>query len=766
MKIILSFFQKRIFYSLITFAGLSLFLKKLYKTSIPLLFILSVTLHTKAQCLKDITDTQPFTVTANNQIAGYPATDAFTNDDLAYNGWQTSINPEPASTCWIAARFTSGSQLVRGYSITSLDEGTTDKAPSDWLLEASNDGISWTTLDTRSSEVFFYPGETHIYSFVNSVSYNYYRINVSQTQNPITTLAISEIQFFADVCLQGTVFTDNGDRASAYNAVGDTPIPGVTVNIVTKPAGTVAASTITNVSGQYFFNAAQVPAAGSFSVIVTPPAGKIFVTQPSNIWSTSVTLPSVEEEPADGSFFFDYHLSDTYYPAATNRMLFAGGNIDFGMKAAKPPAPFVCLGNPGAPNLITIASNGTFGVTSAAWETIHPHQKGFAYGSNLLYAGMPAGYTNYTFNNIPTSNSGNLGVLLDEGLYNITSFAGTLSDISYMPYSSSLQNDVLGGWRKSYGITTADPYDQFLALNGATAGSLPFFKQTGLSLTAGDTYTLAFYGKHANSYAQVTQLSVTDAQIVVELLDNGNSVVSSGNLYLNPPTSYIDDRPESNWQLRMFSFTAPGGSGPFTVQLRASTTAAFGNDFYIDNVVLYACSLSLLPLQVVDFTARPSGILDAELHWTISNPLTATAEVQHSYDGKTFSNLSNVTLTADKTSYTFIHKLPGNAVHYYRLKINESKDRTMYSTVKTVDMHSNNSVLLYPNPVANEVHIQSANNLLQVSILDASGKCIKTQKDINRLQATVGCKDLAAGLYYIKVQANDGSSLHKIIVKH
>jgi hypothetical protein len=569
------------------------------------------------------------------------------------------------------------------------------------------------------------------------------------------------MQLFEEVCLSGTVFEDNGDRLSSYNSTNDIPLPGIRVSIVTSPAGNIVASTVTNASGAYNFNSANIPATGSFSVIVNPPAGKFFVTHPANVWSTRAVFASIEDEPPTGAVFFDYHLNSvTSRLSAVNRMKFSGGNLDFGLKTSAPPIVFACGFGP-LVNLITEAENGHFGTSSYVLETAHPHQKGFSY-DGTLYSSLPAACTEYAFNNTSATSGSARGVLIREGVYTVTSFPGTLSDLSYGPYMNQMLNNVMGGWRKSYGTTTADVNDKFLAVNGATAGSLPFFKQTNLSLIGGAVYTLAFYGKHANSFAQG---ALADAQIVIEVMDNGNSVVTSGFLNLDRTTSFLDDRPEAPWQLRLFSFAAPGGSGPFTVQLRASTTAALGNDFYIDDIVLYPCSFSLLPLQVSNFSARAIND-DVNLTWDLKPPSSGLVETEYSSDGRTFLPLGSLRLNEAETRYLFRHEKPGVGMHYYRLKITDQQGKVTYSAIRIVDMlgGNNDRIFLYPNPVTDKLYVQSGETIDAYEIIDASGRVVRKQ-NTGTIQFQVDASVLNRGIYYLKLIKKEKTSIHKFIIR-
>lgn len=729
------------------------------------LFAIAGNTSTFSQCLKDITDTKPVTVSALASNTSFAASKAFDNVDNASSGWATTHNVEPGNASWIRVFFANGPEMIKGYSISALDDnsGNNNKAPSEWKLQASNDGSTWIDVDSRSGEVFVAPGETHVYSFDNNTRYRYYRFRISQTFLASSNqLMISEIQLFEDVCLTGTVFQDNGDRLPAYNPANDIPLAGIPVSIVTAPAGNVVATTTTNISGAYNFNRDDIPASGSFSVIVNPPAGKVFVTHPAVLWSRRAVLPSVEEEPPTGSVFFDFHTNtSTNTLSAVNRMRFAGDDLDFGLKISTPPPPFTCASS-SLVNLITEADNGHFGTSSNVWETAHPHQKGFTYNGNL-YSSMPAACTDYTFSNTTSASGAARGVLFREGVYAVTSFPGTLSDLTYGAYMSQMLNNVAGGWRKSYGTTTADVNDKFLAVNGATTGSLPFFKQRNLNLVSGTVYTLAFYGKHANSFAQG---ALADAQIVIEVMDNGNSVITSGFLDLSRTTSFADDRPDAPWQLRIFSFTAPGGTGPFTVRLRASTTAAVGNDFYIDDIVLYPCSFSLLPIKLINFSARTDMNDDVNLSWEINTPTDASVETEYSIDGNRFSSFGFVNLRASETKYVFRHQNPGMGVHFYRLKITDVQGKITYSPIRRVNIGGENTdkIMMYPNPVTDKVYVQSGSIVDAYEIIDGSGKLIR-RRSAGSNQFQIDASVLNRGIYYLKIVKKDQVSIHKLVIR-
>lgn len=77
-------------------------------------------------------------------------------------------------TGWIGYKFTAG-KIVARYSVKCF---FVSSAPKDFTFEGSNDGLSWTVLDTRVNQMW-YESEEKNFSFANGTSYQYYRLNIS-----------------------------------------------------------------------------------------------------------------------------------------------------------------------------------------------------------------------------------------------------------------------------------------------------------------------------------------------------------------------------------------------------------------------------------------------------------------------------------------------------------------------------------------------------------------------------------------------------------
>lgn len=89
---------------------------------------------------------------------------------------------------------------VNGYKIYLPADSTvnpTDRAPSTWTFEGSDDRENWDTLDSRSGEDGWTVAGARYYAFENAKAYRHYRLNVTETANSDAKyLQISELEFF------------------------------------------------------------------------------------------------------------------------------------------------------------------------------------------------------------------------------------------------------------------------------------------------------------------------------------------------------------------------------------------------------------------------------------------------------------------------------------------------------------------------------------------------------------------------------------------
>jgi hypothetical protein len=126
----------------------------------------------------------------NNPDGNEGAAKAF--DQNAGTKWLSS------AVCWLQYDFGSGAtQTIKRYIVTSAND-VPARDPKDWQFQGSNDGSTWTTLDTRSNQSFAARFEPKTYSIASPGAYRYYRLNVTANGGDGST-QLSELGLLTDV---------------------------------------------------------------------------------------------------------------------------------------------------------------------------------------------------------------------------------------------------------------------------------------------------------------------------------------------------------------------------------------------------------------------------------------------------------------------------------------------------------------------------------------------------------------------------------------
>jgi hypothetical protein len=125
------------------------------------------------------------TLTVSGENAPNEARAALT-DDTSLTKWLTF-----ATTATITDQLTAP-VAVKQYTLTSANDFPT-RDPRDWTLQGSNDGTTWTTVDTRSNVDFADRRQTRPFAVTGSASYSRYRLVVSANHGAAET-QLAELQ--------------------------------------------------------------------------------------------------------------------------------------------------------------------------------------------------------------------------------------------------------------------------------------------------------------------------------------------------------------------------------------------------------------------------------------------------------------------------------------------------------------------------------------------------------------------------------------------
>jgi len=215
--------------------------------------------------------------------------------DKAFDGSTTTkwFNGTGA-TDWIQYRFASGKRWpLSQYKITSAND-VPARDPKDWQILGSNDGVNWTTLDTRTGQSFAARFQTNTYNVPLTTAYEYYRLNITANGGD-AGIQLSEWQLLSADLTAPVITTPSNIFIGTVNGSGETVTFNATATdnedspvtvLCTPPSGsffpigsTTVTCTASDTSGNYSTTSFTVTVNDDTVNDLSPPV----ITVPANI---------------------------------------------------------------------------------------------------------------------------------------------------------------------------------------------------------------------------------------------------------------------------------------------------------------------------------------------------------------------------------------------------------------------------------------------------------------------------------------------------
>ncbi len=118
-------------------------------------------------------------------------------------------------TGWLRHDFGADSaQIIKRYTLTSATL-IPERDPKNWQFQGSNDGTTWTTLDTQTDQTFQWRALQRTFDIGNTTAYRYYRLNVTANNGSPDFLHLSELGLWGD---SGRVIPDGAYRLASRNS--------------------------------------------------------------------------------------------------------------------------------------------------------------------------------------------------------------------------------------------------------------------------------------------------------------------------------------------------------------------------------------------------------------------------------------------------------------------------------------------------------------------------------------------------------------------
>jgi hypothetical protein len=246
---------------------------------------------------------------------------AMSNDSA--NSWVTTT---PNTTGFLQFGFNNGqtAKIIKKYIIEG-QTGQPTRAPRDWTFKGSNDGTTFTTLDTQTNQ-YFSSGERKTYNnFTNTTSYVFYRLDIT-ANNGSTSVSIQEFELYeADTYYNMTIISETSTASAspdnAHIALFNEEVDALTLDTDimawasrSKQTFTATnASNVLNTTAHGLSNGDRVMLTGSTQVAgnMIPVMGSL--TSPSGTVSANGELSGNEAWRA-----FDSNTSGTLWNVNTN----------------------------------------------------------------------------------------------------------------------------------------------------------------------------------------------------------------------------------------------------------------------------------------------------------------------------------------------------------------------------------------------------------------------------------------------------------------
>jgi hypothetical protein len=170
-----------------------------------------------------------------------------------------------------------------------------------------------------------------------------------------------------------------------------------------------------------------------------------------------------------------------------------------------------------------------------------------------------------------------------------------------------------------------------------------------------------------------------------------------------------------------------------------------------------------LPVTLKSFSVAKENKI-ALLAWeTTSETNSDHFDVQHSLDGKSWTELGKINAQGESKAlsmYHYAHTAPVlDLDNLYRLKMVDADGSFAYSRIQSVEFKNDFELVVYPNPAAESIHLETGDwsKVKNVKILNSQGKLL--YNSVNKPTRDISIKTFPSGLYMIKITDADGSEI-------
>jgi hypothetical protein len=170
-----------------------------------------------------------------------------------------------------------------------------------------------------------------------------------------------------------------------------------------------------------------------------------------------------------------------------------------------------------------------------------------------------------------------------------------------------------------------------------------------------------------------------------------------------------------------------------------------------------------LPVNFISFNVTLLANNTVFLTWKTSNEINnARFEVERSTDSRNWIKLSELQPQSSH-EYEYTDNTVTDGIYFYQIKQVDINGHYKYSMVRMIRVNRDHKILIWPNPVTDNLYVQFPYTKGSLEITDMNGRIVR-REIITNMVTTVPVQQLARGLYVITIRY-DGTVLTEKFMK-
>lgn len=170
---------------------------------------------------------------------------------------------------------------------------------------------------------------------------------------------------------------------------------------------------------------------------------------------------------------------------------------------------------------------------------------------------------------------------------------------------------------------------------------------------------------------------------------------------------------------------------------------------------------TVLPTQLLYFTAQPTQNQQTILQWGISNSTALASFVLEKQINQQFTPIASISSSVNRNNFSYV---VSNEQAYYRLRLLNIDGSSSYSPVLLIGNESAKSVRVYPNPTSHYLMLEGASKGFTIHAL-GSGKILLQQQYVLQKLKRIDVSQLAAGNYVVTYSLPNGTTAQQLFTK-